>query len=276
MKAYPLLGLDAGQALLIVLLLSALTVPCIVPAFGLDDSTITITVNGDKFHVDIDLVIQLSISDYAQFVNAEDANSRDAGEFRGELREVIEDAIQELSPDATVTGIDVERVECDEDAGKMHVELSFDVEGAITTLSNGSKEYDLKWRSFKADKKFSVEGRGVDASEALGLDFRGWDSALTDDDDWEETESSGKTVFTYEREYVIVAEDGEVDLRTKMTIKIPGTGLTVSDEKAATAPTTLSTTPAESEPLGTIAYNWLVKWWWEPIRDFFGLSVVRL
>lgn len=218
-----------STVLLALLLIPILSAPQVNVVYGLDDSTMLVTVSDEKFHVKIDLKIQLSISGYTQFVDTEDAYSRDVGTFRGKLRESIENAIQELVSDATVTNIDIDTVECNEDTGKMHVELSFDVEGAITTLANGSKIYDLKWRSFKADKKFSCEGRAIQPEESLGLDFSHFDDDLDDSDEWSVEESGGNTVIRQKREYELDVDDGEVDLRVTQKFTVPGTGLVVDD-----------------------------------------------
>ncbi len=223
-------GLWLVTVLLSLLFIPLLSISQVQVTYGLDDSSMLVTVSDEKFHVKIDLDIQLSIDDYTQFIDTEDAYSRDAATFRGKLRESIEDAIQELVSDATVPSIDIDSVECYEGSGKMHVELSFDVEGAITTLTNGGRRYDLKWRSFKADNKFSCEGRTVSPHEGLGLDFSGFEDDLDDSDEWSVEESGENTVIRQKREYELDVDDGEVDLRVTQKFTLPNTGLKIDDD----------------------------------------------
>jgi hypothetical protein len=213
-----------------LLLFILLSIPRIPSVYALDDSSMLVTVVDNKFHVKIDFIIQLSIDDYTQFEDAEDGYSRDLGTFRGKLESSIESAVRKLVGDATIGNFNLRTVDCDEGAGKMHVELEFDIEGAITTDADGGKEYNLKWRSFKAIQKFSAEGRTIDPSEALGLDFTEFDVDLDDIDEWSIGETEGNTVIRKKIEYEIDTDEGEVDLRVTQKFTIPHTDLTINED----------------------------------------------
>jgi hypothetical protein len=223
--------------------------------YGLDNSSVLVSLDESRFHVEIDLIIQLSVSDYSQFVDAEDAYNQEKGTFRSRLEESIEDAIQELVDDATVDNLEIEVLDCDESAGKMRVDLNFDIDGAVTTGTDGTKSYNLKWRSFNADDKFRCASRDIKPSEALGLDFSDFDGDLDDEDEWLIEESNGNTVIRKRREYDLKVDDGEVDLRVTLKFTIPGTDLNIDDDIVQTeAPA--ETVSAEEEP------------WWQPLIDF--------
>jgi len=213
---------------LILLLIPVLSAPQVHVVQGLDDSSMLVTVSNDRFHVEINLRIQLSIEDLTQFIDTEDAYSEDEAIFNREVQESIEEAVQELSEDATVINIDVDTVECHEDRGKMHVVLSFDVEGAIESLDGGGRRYDLAWRSFKADKKFSIKGTTIQPDEDLGLDFSDFDDDLDDSKRWTVSESNGNTVIRQEQEYDLETDNGEVDLRVAQKFMLSGTNLTIN------------------------------------------------
>lgn len=213
-----------------LLLFILLSIPRILSVYALDDSTMLVTIVDDKFHVEIDFIIQLSIDDYTQFEDAEDSYSRDLGTFRGKLEDSIESAIRKLVGDATIGNFNLRTVDCDEGAGKMHVELEFDVEGAITTDADGGIEYNLKWRSFTASQKFSAEGRTIDPSEVLGLDFTEFDDDLDDSDEWSIGENEGNTAIRKKIDYEIDTDNGEVDLRVTQKFTIPHTGLTINED----------------------------------------------
>jgi len=243
-------------ALLLISLLSASQVPVVN---GLDDSTMLVVVEDSRFHVEIEILIQLSVDDYSQFVDAEDAYSREAGAFRRKLEKSIGEGVQELTGVATVTSLEIETIECIESAGKMRVELSFDVEGAITTERDGGKVYDLRWRSFEADSKFTCALRNIKPSEALGLDFSGFSHDLDDEDEWRVEESGGNTVIRKKQEYVIEVDAGKVDLRLTQKFTLPGTGLIIGEDtvKSEASAETTNETAAEGAP------------WWKPLIDFF-------
>lgn len=211
------------------LLLPALT---IAPVSARDDSTATVTVTNSRFRVEIDLRIGLEIDDLGQFIDAEDAYSRERGGFRGALEESIETGIQELVPEASVTELDISKLDCDESDKKMLVVLSFDVEGVIT--GETTKEYNLKWRSFIAPGKFEAANRRIQPAEALGLDFHDFENDL---DEWTVIVSSGNTVLQREEEYELNADDGEVELRVKMSFRLLGTGMTIGDDTVTSGET---------------------------------------
>lgn len=243
-----------GRVILVSLLILTITIPQMPVVYGLDDSSVLVSVDDSKFHVEIDLLIQLSIEDYSQFVDAEDAYHQEKGTFRSKLGESIEDGIQELVNDATVANLEIEVLDCDESAGKMRVELNFDIEGAITTGTGGRKSYNLKWRSFDADKKFRCASRDIRPSEALGLDFSEFDDGLDDEDEWRIEESNGNTVIRKKREYDLIVDDGEVDLRVTQKFTLPGNDLDINEDTVETeAP---AETVGEEEP------------WWQPLIDF--------
>lgn len=117
-----------------VLLCFALILPAlmIMPVQGsADDSFFTVTVVDLKFHVEVDLRIWLSIDDLSQFVDAEDSYSKEQGGFRSALLESIESGVQELVPDASVTELEINRIECDIPGKEMFVSLSFNIDNAI-------------------------------------------------------------------------------------------------------------------------------------------------
>jgi len=219
-------------AILVLLLIPMLSTLQVTSVYGLYESSMIVTVSDEKFHIEIDLGIQLTIDDYSQFVDAEDAYSRDSATFRGKLRESIEDGVRKLVSGAIVTNLDIATVDCHEDSGKMYVGLSFDVEGAITTPTNEGEEYNLKWRSFKADKKFSCEYRTIDPSESLGLDFSGFEDNLDNSNAWSIEEKNGDTIIKQRLEYELDVDDGEVDLRVTQKFTVPDTGLTVDNDTA--------------------------------------------
>jgi hypothetical protein len=240
---------DRHRALLLCLglLLLGLTV---VPVSGLDDSTVKVTVSGSKLHVEVNLRIQLPLDILSQFVDAEDAYSRDRGVFRNELRSGIESGVRELVPEASVTGLNIVRVDCDEDEKKMYVELSFDVENMI--VEGDAREYDLKWRSFAATNKFTCEGRNIKPSEALGLDFHDFNDPL---DGWTVGGSSGNTVIQRREEYELSTDDGDVDLRVTMSFTLPGTGMTVGSDKV-TSKGTAESGGTQQPPQGIPGFPW--------------------
>jgi len=229
-----------GLLLCLTLLLPALTV---IPVSGRDDSTVDVTVSDSKFHVEIDIDISLEIDDLTQFIDAEDAYSRNAGAFRGDLRESIEDAVQELLPEATVTGLEIEEINCDEATKDMLILLSFDVEGAIT--EGETVEYNLIWRTFVATQKVHAADRQIQPEEALGLDFHDFKDDL---DEWEVAESSGNTVIWEEKEYELEADDGDVELRVEMTFTLPGTGMTIGEDKVTAKETAKQTQDTQPPP----------------------------
>jgi hypothetical protein len=187
-----------------------------------EESYVIVTVVGSKFHVEVDLRVNLSIDDFSQFGDAEDAYSRDQGAFRGGLLESIESGVREHVAYASVTGLSISRIEYDESEREMFVELSFDVEGAIK--EGDTTEYDLKWRKFIAVKKLSSADRRVQPAEALGLDFHDFKNELSD---WTIKISSGNTVIERRETYKLNADDGEVDMALTMRFTLPGTGMTI-------------------------------------------------
>ncbi len=227
------------------LLLPALTA---IPVLALDDSTVAATVIDSKFHVEINLQIELPIDDLTQFTDAKDAYSRETGVFKGMLRESIESGVKALVPGASVVGLKIEELGLDESEEEMHVTLSFDVEGAIT--GTDGREYDLRWRSFVVDRKFMCADRRVDPSEALGLDFRPFDDKLGE---WTASESEGNTVIRRMKEYELDTDYGDVDLRVTMRFTLPGTGLKVGDDKVTLSGTTPTT---GSQPPGISGFPW--------------------
>jgi hypothetical protein len=243
-----------GKVFLVFLFILVITIPQVPIVYGLDDSSVLVSVDDSKFHVDIDLLIQLSIQDYSQFTDAEDAYSQEKRTFKDKLTESIEDGVQDFVEDATIDNLEIEVLDCDESAGKMRVELSFDVEGAITTGTDGKKVYNLEWRSFEADQKFRCASRDIRPSEALGLDFSEFDDDLDDEDEWRIEGSNGNTVIRKKREYDLQADDGEVDLRVTQKFTLPGTNLTINEDTVETAAS--AETVSEEEP------------WWQPLIDF--------
>ena len=240
---------------LVLLLVSALSASQVRVVYGIDDSTMNVTVSGESFHVKLLLEIELSVSEYDQFEDAEDAYSRDAANFRGRLRESMELAIQGLVSGTTVTNLKIVRIYSDEEDSEMHVELEFDVDGAITTLADGSKRYDLTWRSFKAERKFRSEGRTIDPCEALGLDFSGFGDDLDNDEKWNVEESGGNTVIRQKREYRIDVNDGDAEINLTQKFTLPSTTLTISND------TVQSSGASSSSP---------ERPFWQPVIDFFN------
>jgi len=248
-------------AILVLMLVSALSTSHVQVAYGIDDSTMNVTVSDESFHVDLVLEIELSVSEYGQFEDAEDAYSRDRANFRERLRENIEFSIQKLVSGTTVTNLRIDRIDSDEEVSKMHVELEFDVEGAITTLANGSKRYDLTWRSFKAERKFRSESRTIDPSEALGLDFSWFGDDLDNDDKWTVEEAGGNTVIRQKREYRIDVDDGDAETNLTQRFTLPGSTLTIDDD---TVQSSSASSPSPNRPF------------WQPIIDFFNWLWVQL
>lgn len=239
-----------------VLLFILLSIPRIPSVYALDDSTMLVTVSNDKFHVEIDLIIQLSIDDYGQFEDAEDGYSRDLGTFRGKLKSSIESAVRKLVGDATIANFNVRNVDCDEGAGKMHIELDFDVEGAITTNTNGGKEYNLKWRSFKATQKFAAEGRTIDPSEALGLDFTEFDIDLDKSDGWTIGVDEENTMIRKKIEYELDTDEGEVDLRVTQKFTIPHTDLAINEDTVSFKSSQQAAGSADQQPPRIPGFPW--------------------
>lgn len=217
-------GERIGLFVCLALILNALTV---LPFQGTaEESYVIVTVVGSKFHVEVDLRINLSIDDFSQFGDAEDAYSRDQGAFRGGLLESIESGVREHVPYASVTGLSISRIEFDESEREMFVELSFDVDGAIK--EGDTTEYDLEWRQFVVDEKVSSADRRVQPAEALGLDFHDFKDELSD---WTIKISSGNTVIERRETYKLNADDGEVDMSLTMRFTLPGTEMTIGADK---------------------------------------------
>ena len=209
-----------------------------------EESYVIVTVVGSKFHVKADLRVNLSIDDFSQYGDAEDAYSRDQGAFRGGLLESIESGVREHVPHASVTGLSISRIEYDESEREMFVKLSFDVEGAIK--EGDTTEYDLRWRKFVAVKKVSSADRRVQPDEALGLDFHDFKDNLPD---WTIKISSGNTVIERRETYKLNADDGEVDMALTMRFTLPGTELDISADKVTTREAATSSGAATPPPI---------------------------
>jgi len=233
-----------------LLIIVVLMIFMIRPVYAYPQSECTVRVRDNIFECTYSLVF-IPGFDLDQFQDAEDAYGRFPSDFRAGLKGSILDAVMKASERTegiSVENLDVDRLEVNEESGKVYVTITFDLVGFIST-SNGETIFDLTWRDFTASKKFSV-GSGsnrytIDPSEALALNFHKFSLPLRD---WDMEVSSGITEFTHSEDYELETDLGDIDLETSYLIIIPKTRLTLIDGEAVYQEKQGETTTVEERP----------------------------
>ena len=205
-------------------------------------SFVTVTVDGDKFHVDMNIEF-VKDGNEDQFGNVVDAKDREPNNFHGELSRSLAQAISNASGKRItkddITDLNTRFVNAET---KFYAEISFDLAGFIATDADGRITYDLSWRTFKVDKKLEVETtRGtyqIDASEAMALNFEDFGYNLQDWNYWEQSAEDDTLILKRNKELSIdVDGDGKINLNVLYKIEIPNRlNLTINGDKIVYTP----------------------------------------